>query len=648
MELETFSPGTLVTNRLLEIVQTTWDALTRPHPSYTALDRQRRARLLAGLSLILFVVGGGVLLQWQIANPYVTRQPDTMMANIIIVAMLPIYILNRRGKYRAAAALLILLTGITFLFGPFGPDSHSSFMAYSVLVVMITGFFFSLRVVMTVAGIGLVVLPVMIEVSPYADPGEYFLVFQFVVLANVVIMVLYNHLNGIERDRRAELQAAYDQVRASEAQLEQRVRARTRDIELAMDVSKQMTTQLDLDTLLPQIAERTRVAFVLYHVSVYLYDPVLQSLVLRAATGQAGEHMLDAGMGWPLQHGRSVVARAARLGEAVVENDTQNSEHHAPNRWLPDTRAELAVPMMIGDTLIGVLDLQATVAHRFDATDVRVLTSLAEQLAIAARNAQLFTSAESARREAERSNRVKSQFLAAMSHELRTPLNAILNFSQFISTGMVGEVNQEQVDLLTKINTSGKHLLALINDVLDISKIESGALNLLVEDNLDLETELATVVATAEAMLEEKPEVDLRVEVDDDLPHIVGDQRRIRQIMLNLVSNACKFTEAGHVALRLQQQDDEIVFTVEDTGPGIPPDEHETIFDTFHQTEAGLRQGGGTGLGLPISRKLAEIHGGRLWLESTPGQGSTFYVALPVRALHLVKDVPQTRKLPSL
>jgi signal transduction histidine kinase len=252
---------------------------------------------------------------------------------------------------------------------------------------------------------------------------------------------------------------------------------------------------------------------------------------------------------------------------------------------------------------------------------------------VAERTAELV----SAKEEAEKANKVKSQFLAAMSHELRTPLNAILNFSQFVASGMLGPVNAEQVDLLEKITSSGKHLLSLINDVLDISKIESGALTLFVEAGVDLRDELKAVEAAGRTLLGDKP-VALTVKVDEDVPLLVGDRRRIRQIMLNLVSNACKFTEEGQVNIHLEQKTDgEVLLTVQDTGPGIAPEDHATIFETFHQTEAGLRHSEGTGLGLPISLRLAEAHGGRLWFDSTPGQGTRFYVALPVRSPQLLK-----------
>jgi signal transduction histidine kinase len=239
--------------------------------------------------------------------------------------------------------------------------------------------------------------------------------------------------------------------------------------------------------------------------------------------------------------------------------------------------------------------------------------------------------AQKARTEAERANQVKSAFLASVSHELRTPLNSIINFTKFVTKEVMGPINERQHETLTKVIDSGHHLLNLINDVLDMSKIESGSLTLFVEESVNLQQILDTVVTDAKGMLHEKP-IELRVETQGELPSIVGDRKRILQIFLNIISNACKFTQEGHITIKANQQNGHVHIAVEDTGPGIAPEDSQAVFESFKQTSTGLRQGEGTGLGMPISRSLVEAHGGKLWFESQVGQGTTFYVTLPVKS----------------
>lgn len=237
--------------------------------------------------------------------------------------------------------------------------------------------------------------------------------------------------------------------------------------------------------------------------------------------------------------------------------------------------------------------------------------------------------AEAARERAEQADHVKSQFLASMSHELRTPLNSMLTFTQLLGMGTFGIVSDEQKLYLDKSLSSGRHLLSLINDVLDVTKIQSGMMRLFVEGDFNAVAEMRELAVIAEKLLEGKP-VQLIADIDTDLPPLTCDKRRMRQVLLNLVSNAVKFTEQGSITLSLKKRADGILFAVIDTGPGIAPDEHALIFDPFIQTETGIRHGGGTGLGLPISKSLVDAHGGKLWVESVAGKGAGFFVLLPL------------------
>jgi signal transduction histidine kinase len=244
---------------------------------------------------------------------------------------------------------------------------------------------------------------------------------------------------------------------------------------------------------------------------------------------------------------------------------------------------------------------------------------------------QQLVEVENARVQAEQADQVKSAFLASMSHELRTPLNSVINFTKFVVRGVMGPVTEKQIDTLNKVISSGQHLLALINDILDMSKIESGSLNLFIEDDLDPNAILKAVINNAEALLAEK-NIRLEQDIQADLPKMRADRKRITQILLNMVSNACKFTEKGFVKIKARAEDDNLLISVQDTGPGIASEDSESVFLSFKQTKTGLRQGEGTGLGMPISKSLAEAHGGQLWFESEVGQGTTFYIKLPLQS----------------
>jgi len=424
--------------------------------------------------------------------------------------------------------------------------------------------------------------------------------------------------------------------------LEQRVADRTRDLQIAAEVSKRVATTLDLDQLLPQLVDSTAQGFDYRYVFIFLYDEGQNCLVLAAGSGSIGRQLVQQGAEIDLRQARGVVASTALTRKPTLINDTLNRPDFVYVEELPDTRAEFAVPMIVGDRFIGVLDFQHNEPQAFTSDVLLVLTSLSEQFAVAIQNAQLYAEQRRVAEELRAIDNLKSQFLANMSHELRTPLNAIINFTRFVQSGMLGAINNEQRDALDRSLDSSKHLLSIINDLLDMTKIEANMMQLFIEEDVSVYAEIEAAVDAARTYLSEKP-VEMIVDVPDDLPFIVADRRRVRQILLNLMSNAAKFTQEGHIILRVRQQGDELHFAVIDTGPGIAEEDREAIFLPFQQSAAGLRHSGGTGLGLPITLRLVEAHGGRLTLESVVGQGSTFSFTLPIRSERLL--AAQTMKV---
>ena len=327
----------------------------------------------------------------------------------------------------------------------------------------------------------------------------------------------------------------------------------------------------------------------------------------------------------------TLVGRAARQRRPIAVPDLRETELDPHLRILFDAgwRSIVAVPMLRDEQIVGALIVRRKRPGDFTEETVDLLETFASQSAIALLNAQLFRELKEQSLELELASRHKSEFLASMSHELRTPLNAVLGFSEVLLERMFGDINERQEEYLRDIHGSGKHLLELLNEILDLSKVEAGRMEL-AYSSFDLQLLLDDAVS----MLRERAAahgIELRVEIGEDVDQVYSDELRLKQIVLNLMTNAVKFTgDGGSVTVIARRTGAELEITVADTGIGIPEADRERIFESFQQGGRGSSREEGTGLGLTLSRRLVELLGGRMWLETDVGVGSTFGFTLPV------------------
>jgi len=422
----------------------------------------------------------------------------------------------------------------------------------------------------------------------------------------------------------------------------QELQARTRELARSVEelralgeVGQAVSSTLNLETVLTTIVSRADQLSGTDGGAIYEYDESDKTLHLRA-THRFEEDFVRVLRGTIVRVGEGAVGRAAATREpAQIPDILVEDAYHGPLRESmarAGFRAVLAVPLLREGRILGGLVVCRKALGAFAPEVVALLKTFATQSALAIENARLFREIEDKSRQLEAASRHKSEFLANMSHELRTPLNAIIGFSEVLQERMFGELNEKQEEYIQDIHSSGRHLLSLINDILDLSKVEAGRMELeLARFDLPLALENALILVRERAT---RHGIALGLKVDERLGEFVGDERKIKQILLNLLSNAVKFTpEGGRITVKAVRTDGAVEITVSDTGLGIAPEDQEMIFEEFRQVGGDyLRKREGTGLGLALTRKFVELHGGKIWVTSEVGKGSTFTLTLPVRS----------------
>ncbi len=398
------------------------------------------------------------------------------------------------------------------------------------------------------------------------------------------------------------------------------------------EVSRAVNSTLDLQTVLATIVAKAVQLSGTEAGAIYAYDETQREFHLSATYGMDPE-LIDALTHQHIGLDAPIFTSVALRGEPVQTADLRREAASELGDIILHAGylARLMAPLVRGEQIVGILVVRRKAPGEFPQNTIDLMKTFAAQSVLAIQNARLFHEIEDKGHQLEVASRHKSQFLANMSHELRTPLNAILGYTELILDSIYGEAPEKMRGVLERVQANGKHLLGLINDVLDLSKIEAGQLTLSLSD-YSL-TNLVQGVYVAVEPLASKKNLALTTKIAPSLPAGYGDERRLAQVLLNLVGNAIKFTDKGEVAIEASLSNGSFRVAVRDSGPGIAAADQAKIFEEFQQVDnTSTREKGGTGLGLAISKRIVEMHGGGISVESQLGKGSTFTIKLPVNA----------------
>jgi signal transduction histidine kinase len=454
------------------------------------------------------------------------------------------------------------------------------------------------------------------------------------------ITVTRREPGGFTDDEIALLKTFADQavIAIENARLLTELQARTQELSRSVgelralgEVGQAISSTLDLRTVLSTIVARATQLSGTDAGVIYEYDDQREVFVPRATEHLEAE-IVETMLTTPVRKGEGATGRLAETREPIQVPDILAAPAESRVRGAlvrAGYRALLAVPLVREGHLIGGLTVIRKTPGAFAPETIELLQTFATQSSLAIQNARLFREIEDKSRQIEVASQHKSEFLANMSHELRTPLNAIIGFSEVLTDRMFGELNEKQDEYLKDIYASGTHLLSLINDILDLSKIEAGRMELELTD-----FHLPTALDNALTLVRERAgrrSITLRMSIDERLGEVRADERKIRQVVLNLLSNAIKFTpEGGRIEVAAVPRDESVEVSVSDTGVGIAPADQEAVFEEFRQVGTSEKNAEGTGLGLTLCRKFIELHGGRIWVQSQVGVGSTFTFTIPV------------------